>query len=387
MSLGPDFCEAPTKIPFEKIISTTEKMCTKILDEGKDVNKDEDSLRRETNKLRESMKKLLEKERTKKFQTNLTKQQQTGKKKIKTDKEKVFLPADKGRIMVAMDRYESEGGENRFEFKMKQVLVDLKATPSVRAGKDWDLTQKVCRDGIGVIDNIIARGEINEKYRHWLKPKHCPAPRLTGYPKIHKDNIPLRGVVSMIGSPFENLSKHLIPILRSIQGRSGLYIRNSRELKEIVKEWRVERNEVLVSYDVKNLYPSIPIKEALELVEVLLKGKPNLSEVTPMSVTSIMQILRWMFSLTYCEYNGKHFILNSGPIGLGATGEIAVIYMEEFQMKAMKTSPYTIGEWPWYVDDYETKSPGDQTEATLNHLNSIEEGSSSSQRKRCRMIQ
>ena len=38
----------------------------------------------------------------------------------------------------------------------------------------------------------------------------------------------------------------------------------------------MERNEVLVSYDVKNLYPSIPIPEALELVDVLLKSKANL---------------------------------------------------------------------------------------------------------------
>ena len=62
------------------------------------------------------------------------------------DKEKVFLPADKGRIMVAMDRYESTGGKDSYEYKMKQVhvLIDLKARPSVRAGEDWDLTDKVC---------------------------------------------------------------------------------------------------------------------------------------------------------------------------------------------------------------------------------------------------
>ncbi|CAB3993541.1 Hypothetical predicted protein [Paramuricea clavata] len=40
-----------------------------------------------------------------------------------------------------MDRWESQG-ENSYEFKMKQVLVDLKAKPSITAGKDWDLTGK-----------------------------------------------------------------------------------------------------------------------------------------------------------------------------------------------------------------------------------------------------
>jgi hypothetical protein len=43
-----------------------------------------------------------------------------------------------------------------------------------------------------------------------------------------------------VGSPFEHISKELIPILRSLQGRSGLYINNARELKENIKDWRIE---------------------------------------------------------------------------------------------------------------------------------------------------
>ena len=161
-----------------------------------------------------------------------------GKKKAVQDKDKVFLPADKGRIMVVMDRWERDSGRDSYEYKMKQVLVDLKAKPSVRAKKDWDLTEKVCRDGATVIDNIVNRKEITREEGDRLKPKDCHAPRLSGLPKIHKDGVPMRGVVSTVGSPFEKLSRYLIPILRTIQGRSGLYVKNSRELKEKVKKWR-----------------------------------------------------------------------------------------------------------------------------------------------------
>ena len=48
----------------------------------------------------------------------------------------------------------------------------------------------------------------------------------------------------------------------------------------------MERNEILVSYNVKNLYPSIPIDKALELVERLLNEDEDLGETTTMSVTS-----------------------------------------------------------------------------------------------------
>ena len=70
------------------------------------------------------------------------------------------------------------------------------------------------------------------------------------------------------------------------------------------------------------MYPSIPIKKALDLIESLLMNKDNLLEVTTLSVQSIMKLLRWTFKLTYCEYQSKHFILDCVPIGLSLIGEV-----------------------------------------------------------------
>ena len=117
-------------------------MCSTIKEEGKKKKVNENEVDREIDELREEVKEILRKTKDKNYTTNLTKEEMRGKKKAMKDKEKVFLPADKGRIMVAMDRYESRGGEESYEYKMKQVLVDLKARPSIRAGEDWDLTDK-----------------------------------------------------------------------------------------------------------------------------------------------------------------------------------------------------------------------------------------------------
>ena len=85
-------------------------------------------------------------------------------------------------------------------------------------------------------------------------------------------------------------------------------MKNSRKLREKVKDWRLEEVKILVSYDVKNLYPSVPIKKALQVVERLVKESRTLKDVTELSVASIMSLLRWMFGLTFCEYNGQHFV-------------------------------------------------------------------------------
>ena len=178
--------------------------------------------------------------------------------------------------------------------------------------------------------------------------------------------------MSFISSPYENISKALVPILRSLQGRSGHYIKNGRELKEIVKGWSIQRDEILVSYDVEKLYPSIPISKALELVECLLKCKSNLPEITTFSIKSIMKLLRWIFKLTYCEYNGNHYVLECGPIGLSVVGEIAIIFMEDFHLRAKSNDYPELNSWPWYVDDSVLKCRTNRSTDILNHLNSIE---------------
>ena len=372
LKLGPDFSEAPKKIPYEKIIIETERMCKTIEDEKEAKPAQAPELEREAHRLREKVKQLLRKQKKKKLKPNLTRQEETGKTKAYRDKDRVYIPADKGKVMVAMDKTIEKGGENSYEFKMKKVLEDMKARQSIRANEDWDLTEKISRQGRQIVKEMIDNEEITKEYGKRLKPNDCRAPRLTGYPKIHKADVPLRGVVSFIGSPYENISKALVPILRSLQGRSGHYIKNGRQLKEIVKDWSIQRGEILVSYDVEKLYPSIPISKALELVECLLKCKRDLQEVTTFSIQSIMKLLRWVFSLTYCEYDGKHYVLDCGPIGLSVVGEIAIIYMEDFQMKAKSENYPELNSWPWYVDDSVLKCEQYRSNEILNHLNSIE---------------
>ena len=62
------------------------------------------------------------------------------------------------------------------------------------------------------------------------------------------------------------------------KGEVSLYVKNSRELEEQLKDWGLQRNAILVSYDVKTLYPSIPTDKALKLVEKLLSENVDLGE-------------------------------------------------------------------------------------------------------------
>ena len=84
-----------------------------------------------------------------------------------------------------------------------------------------------------------------------------------------------------------------------------------------------------------------------------------------------MKLLKWIFALTYCEYDNKHHVLDCGPIGLSVVGEVAIIYMEDFQLRAKHVDYPELNEWPWYVDDSVLKGKGEKATTILDHLNSI----------------
>ena len=54
------------------------------------------------------------------------------------------------------------------------------------------------------------------------------------------------------------------------------------------------------------------------------------------------------------------------------TGEVATIYMEDFQIRSKTEEHPELNNWPWYVDDSVLKCKRHKAQLILDHLNSIE---------------
>ena len=79
LTLGPDFSEAPRKIPYEKIIKETENMCQIIENEKETSPNKAPELEREKHKLREKVKHLLKKQEKKKIKPHSTRRSRKNK--------------------------------------------------------------------------------------------------------------------------------------------------------------------------------------------------------------------------------------------------------------------------------------------------------------------
>ena len=98
-----------------------------------------------------------------------------------------------------------------------------------------------------------------------------------GLPKIHIPGRPLRPITSSIGSPTYAVSKYLVSVLSPLR-KNTYTVQNSSVFTQQIKQYSISREEVMVSFDVKSLFTSIPVNVALTITMDRLQQDQNLAE-------------------------------------------------------------------------------------------------------------
>ena len=120
--------------------------------------------------------------------SNLTKDQRIALEELRGLEDEVILPADKGNATVMMRRCDYDG---KMEMLGTGTCGKLKGDPT--ATQDNRLSHK--------LKGLEKNGEITSALYNKLRPTGSQPPRIYGLPKIHKPDVPLRPIVSCIGSP------------------------------------------------------------------------------------------------------------------------------------------------------------------------------------------
>lgn len=150
--------------------------------------------------------------------------------------------------------------------------------------------------------NQLFGGKVIDDIRKKRMTKHnTQIARIYALPKVHKEDAPLRPIVSIVNSQAAKLSKYMDGILKNII-HNNYDVRNSREMKNRLTNISIGPNNVLVSFDVVSLFPSIPI----DTVFNILKAKWQLiEEHTTMPRRLFFDILRFvLIDSTYFDFDG-----------------------------------------------------------------------------------
>ena len=95
--------------------------------------------------------------------------------------------------------------------------------------------------------------------------------------EIHKENSPLRPICSSVNAP-DSLSKYIIRILNNLTNDSKYNIRDSIDFKKRINNKSIGDDEILISFDVVSLFPSIPVDYALKIIDKQVRTNIGLSD-------------------------------------------------------------------------------------------------------------
>ena len=223
----------------------------------------------------------------------------------KNNQDIVIKPADKGSSVVVLNTTDyikeatSQLSNNTFYNKL-----------------DSDPTLKHNMEVKKILDEMLARNEIDITCYNYLYNEKPRTPRFYLLPKIHKGKIPPPGrpIVSANNSPTERISAFVDYFLQPTIPKQQSYVKDTTHLLQKLRNIKnIPPGTLLVSLDVSSLYTNIPNKEAIRsIAKTLAKYRKKALHPTNQS---IIQLLELVLTRNNFEYNGEHFIQVAGTSG------------------------------------------------------------------------
>lgn len=242
-----------------------------------------------------------------------------------------YVKADKGNTVVILDK-------NDYHSRVSELI---NTGPYVKIPKSpinqmVNLTKQTLKNCPNILD---------QKTRFSLVISNPIVPRLYCLPKIHKPGKSVRPIVSAIDSPTYKISQWLVQKFEDLKFPSAS-IANTHDLLEKLKNIKLKPSEMLISFDVTSLFPSIPIPETIEILKntLLLNNMPNAEEYISLTKLCMEQ--------NYFVYNGDYYKQCQGTaMGNSLSPFLANLFMSHFETTARNSFPYFPKIWHRYVDD------------------------------------
>ena len=132
-----------------------------------------------------------------------------------------------------------------------------------------------CHNEVGNFSNYCqqVRKAIEDSRKDFLL--NPSAHRVHRLPMLHRENIPICPIVFSVSSPINFLCRHLPYWLKHITNFSPTHsIKSTHSLIERLNKCKIPPNSILLSFDTKDLSPSVPINPTINQVvsEILKKS-------------------------------------------------------------------------------------------------------------------
>ena len=151
--------------------------------------------------------------------------------------------------------------------KVEQYNSKLDAIIKLPQFKKWVPPRKNAKNPVlkeeervtNFLNDLLERKKISSKLHEKLRPTGSQPPRLYGLAKVHKNDIPLRPVLSMPGSAYYNIAKKTadwLSVIPECKINTSLESISSR-----LNEIKLPEGHEMISFDIVSLYTNVPVND------------------------------------------------------------------------------------------------------------------------------
>jgi len=146
--------------------------------------------------------------------------------------------------------------------------------------------------------------------------------------KVHKTPPVGRPIAPCHSWCTTNASRWLDTMLRPYVAKQSTYLQDSTSLLIHLDRLPLPSGVILATYDVTALYPSIPIRDALQRIDKILRDANCKDRV------AIMALLEWVMTNSYIEFEGQYFKQMQGTaMGTPVAPAFATLFMSSLDLE------------------------------------------------------
>ena len=247
-----------------------------------------------------------------------------------------LMRPDKGNGTVVMT-------SSQYQERMGDILEDATKFKKIKSEIDWN-DDNGRNKVTSTIKTLVQEKQLPPQALE-LIPSGCVIPRLYGLAKVHKQNVPLRPVLSMTGSAYHSASRfvdeHLLkPIVCEFD---QFTVKDSLEFQEKITSMNLEDGEVCMSFDIKSLFTSIPVNQTIDIIcDTWYRGSrppPKLHE-NSLSEENCRRLLSTLATDVEFVFNKQRYCQIDGlAMGSPLSGSFSQIFVGALEQSMFSARP------------------------------------------------
>jgi hypothetical protein len=209
----------------------------------------------------------------------------------------IIKPADKGSAVVGMDK-------TAYLQEAERQLSDCRFYEKLDYDPTLDFTQKISR----ALEAMHVRGHIDDKNMEYLTPEEPKPDHFYLLPKIHKENNPVRPIVSANGHSTEKILGVIDFHLRSFVEKLPSHIKDTTDYLKKMENLTIPKNTTLVTMDVTSLYTNIPRDDGIAACRKIWEQRT----VQEPPTECLVEMLTLVLKNSNFTFDGNHYLQING---------------------------------------------------------------------------